>query len=226
MRVANQYGENWLRMYVGRKLRTDPVFQVIFELLRNSSQPLIDLGCGVGLLAFYLRERAFQNPIRGVDCDGRKVTRANSVAAESYHDVRFTNGDAASSFSDSGDIVISDLLHYLSPNDQLRVLKNVAHKVAPDGILIIRDCLDDGSIRFRLTHFAERFSQATSWNVKKPLHFPTRESILAAFDRAEFTPMVKPLWGRTPFNNHLFVFKRRAAATAPAPAKRSDTLRE
>ena len=45
--------------YAGRKLRRDPIFPAAYELLRESNEPLLDVGCGVGLLAFYLRERNF-----------------------------------------------------------------------------------------------------------------------------------------------------------------------
>ena len=215
-RVAALFDERWLRIYVGHKLRSDPVFPTAFQLLCNSRHPLIDLGCGVGLLAFYLRERNYPNSIRGIDCDGRKITRAKSVASKRYGNVFFTEQDVGDSFTGCGDIVISDLLHYLSPNEQVRLLENVGTELAPGGRLIIRDCPDDGNARSWLTHLAERFAQSTTWNVKTPLHFPPRDRIMAAFKPAEFSRTVKPLWGKTLFNNHLFVFERRAAASVPA----------
>ncbi|MFL6595491.1 MAG: class I SAM-dependent methyltransferase, partial [Chthoniobacterales bacterium] len=55
--VAALYTETWLRHYVGSKLRRDGVFAAAYELLRDSDQPILDIGCGVGLLPFYLRER-------------------------------------------------------------------------------------------------------------------------------------------------------------------------
>ena len=58
-RVAARFEERWLRIYVNWKLRTDPIYLTAFDLFRNSDQPLVDIGCGVGLLAFYLRERNF-----------------------------------------------------------------------------------------------------------------------------------------------------------------------
>jgi SAM-dependent methyltransferase len=215
-RVAALFDERWLRIYVGHKLRSDPVFPTAFQLLCNSQHPLIDLGCGVGLLAFYLRERNYRNSIRGIDCDGRKITRAKSVASKRYGNVFFTEQDVGDSFTGCGDIVISDLLHYLSPNEQVRLLENVGTELAPGGRLIIRDCPDDGNARSWLTHLAERFAQSTTWNVKTPLHFPPRDRIMAAFKPAEFSRTVKPLWGKTLFNNHLFVFERRAAVSVPA----------
>ena len=209
-RVAARFGERWLRSYAGRKLRTDPIFPAAFELFRGTNEPLIDVGCGVGLLAFYLRERNFLAPIRSLDSDARKIARAQAVAQGGYHDLQFIEQDVCEPIAQTGNIALFDVLHYLQPNDQARLLERLAARVAPGGMLVIRDCPRDGNARFWLTHLAERFAQATTWNINAALHFPTREEIFAAFDEDQFTHSVTPLWGRTPFNNHLFIFRRRA----------------
>lgn len=207
-RVAANFTERWLRSYVGRKLRSDPIFPAAFELLRATTQPLIDVGCGVGLLAFYLRERDFLQPITGLDRDSRKIGRARVVSERAYHDVSFIEQDVCDPIDALGNVVLFDVLHYLSPNQQLALLGQLAEGVAPGGMLIVRDCQRDRNLRFWLTHLAERFAQLTTWNIKVELHFPSRDEICAAFDQENFSRTITPLWGRTPFNNHLFVFRR------------------
>lgn len=210
-RVAAHFGERWLRIYAGRKLRTDPIFSTAFELFADSNQPLVDVGCGVGLLAFYMRERNFLGPITGLDRDARKMARARAVAAGGgYHGLQFVEQDVCAPIAQSGNIVLFDSLHYLPPAEQAHLLERLAARVAPGGTLIIRDCLRDGNARFWLTRLAERFAQMTTWNINTPLHFPSRAEIFAAFDETQFSHSVTPLWGRTPFNNHLFIFRRRA----------------
>ena len=209
-RVAARFRERWLRIYVRKKLRSDPVFPVAFELFRGSVEPLIDLGCGVGLLAFYLRERNFRPPIIGLDSDGRKIERANAVATEVYRAIEFVEQDVHEPIAQTGNIVLFDLLHYLPPNEQRDLLSRLVPRVALGGLLVIRDSPRERNARFWLTHLAERFAQRTTWNVRAPLHFPTRDNISAAFAPNEFSRTVEPLWGRTPFNNHLFIFRRRA----------------
>ena len=209
-RVAARFGERWLRIYARKKLHSDPIFPAAFELLRGSAEPLIDLGCGVGLLAFYLRERNFPAPIIGIDSDGRKIERAHAVARGVYRDVEFLERNVRDPISHSGNIVLFDLLHYLEPNEQTRLLERLAQRVARSGMLVIRDCPRDGNLRFWLTHFGERFAQITTWNPKAPLHYPTREKICAPFSPNEFVAQIQPLWGRTPLNNHLFTFRRSA----------------
>ena len=217
-RVAARFAERWLRIYAGRKLRTDPIFPAAYELFGESNQPLIDLGCGVGLLSFYLRERNFLPPISGLDRDGRKIERANAVARGVYPDLEFVERDASVPISQTGNIVLFDLLHYLRPNEQSRLLARLAERVSPGGTLVIRDCPCDNSARYWLTKLAERFAQGTTWNMKAVLHFPTREAIFSAFPASQFSRDVAPLWGRTPFNNHLFIFRRHAPAALPAGA--------
>jgi SAM-dependent methyltransferase len=223
-RVTARFAERWLRIYVALKLRNDPIYPVAYALLRDSAEPLVDVGCGVGLLAFYLRERNFRQAITGIDRDGRKIGRANAVARDGYSEVDFLEHDVSKPFEQRGNIVLFDLLHYLRPNEQLRILERLAAGVAPGGILLIRDCPRDGNARFWLTHWAERFAQTTTWNVQSPLHFPTRADIFAAFPGDEFTSEVEPLSGCLPFNNHLFIFRRRVVATVPARARRSDNF--
>ena len=222
-RVAARFGEHWLRVYARWKLRSDPIFPAAFELLRESSKPLLDAGCGIGLLAFYLRERNFLPPISGLDRDGRKIERANAVKSGIYRDLDFIEQDVCDPIAQTGNIVLFDLLHYLCPNEQSRLLSRLAARVGPGGLLVIRDCPRDRSPRFWLTHLAERFAQATTWNIKVPLHFPTREKILAAVGQERFSNTVAPLWGRTPFNNHLFIFRRRADAAVPVEAECNGT---
>ncbi|CAN5481024.1 class I SAM-dependent methyltransferase [soil metagenome] len=214
-RVAARFRERWLRSYARRKLRSDPIFAAAFALLRESKQPLVDVGCGVGLLGFYLRERNFLPSITGLDRDGRKIARAKAVADGAYRDLEFIEQEVGDPIKPCGTIVLFDLLHYLPPNEQARLLERLAAQVAPGGMLIIRDCPRESNARFWLTYLAERFAQTIAWNLSAPLHFPTRERILASFAENEFFRQIEPLWGRTPFNNHLFIFRRRAAAAAP-----------
>ena len=215
-RVAARFHPRWLRIYVSQKLWSDPVYPATFALLRESNEPILDVGCGLGLLAFYLRERGFHSQVTGLDCDARKIRRATHVAAFNYDGVDFLHRDVRDDFSFTGNILLFDVLHYLPPADQRTLLKRLAAYVAPGGYLMIRDCPADRTTRFWLTYIAEFFAQSISWNLTAPLHFPSRETICNAFEHKRFLQRSEPLWGQTPFNNHLFIFQRHAEAIAPA----------
>ncbi|MFL6543143.1 MAG: class I SAM-dependent methyltransferase [Chthoniobacterales bacterium] len=217
-RVASLFRQRWLRLYVGRKLRTDPVFSAAFELFARSDAPIIDLGCGVGLLAAYLRERNCQHPIIGIDRDGRKISLAREMAAHAnYRDVEFREGDlTAIEAEGKANVALVDVLHYLPAAQQRSLLRTVAQCVSLGGIVAIREAPQATTIRFLLTYAGERMSQAISWNVAAPLQFPTAMTICDSFRADDYEAEKRPLWGRTPFNNHLFIFRRRASAVASA----------
>lgn len=216
-RVADHFSSRPLRGYVAQKLRTDSVYPLAYELLRGSTRPILDVGCGVGLLGMYLRERGVNQPITGVDIDLRKIERGSAaIAAAGYADVRLLHGDVIHNVPGAqGDVVVFDVLHYLPEREQTEILRQLARRVAPGGMLLLRECTDDGSARFHATYLAERFAQAISWNWRTSLHFPTFESISSVFDETEFTREIRTAWDRTPFNNRLFIFRRRRPAAAP-----------
>jgi SAM-dependent methyltransferase len=197
-RIAARYPSAFLRAYVRAKVRIDPVYAAVFERVSESADPLLDVGCGVGILAAYLRTRGFAAPIRGIDHDERKVTVARRVVQEATFEV----ADARTSIATSGTVVLLDLLHYFRSDDQAAILAAAANATT----VIIRDAVRDGSWRYRLTYAQETFSRAVRWLRAERLHFLTRDEILRPF--AGFDAEVVPLYGRTPFNNYLFVFRR------------------
>jgi SAM-dependent methyltransferase len=200
--IAARYPSAFLRAYVRAKVRIDPVYAAVFERIRDSSDPLLDVGCGVGILAAYLRARGFTAAIRGIDHDERKV----AVARELVHDASFEVADARSAMRTGGTVVLLDLLHYFRGGDQAAILARAA---ATATTVIVRDAVRDGSWRYRLTYAQETFSRAVRWLRAERLHFPARDEITRQF--ADFDAEVVPLYGRTPFNNYLFVFRRSKA---------------
>jgi SAM-dependent methyltransferase len=197
--IAAKYPSAFLRSYVRAKVRIDPVYAAVFERISGSTDPLLDVGCGVGVLAAYLRARGFTAPIRGIDHDERKV----AVAREVVHDAAFEVADARTAIPTGGTVVLLDLLHYFRGGDQAAILAAAAATAAT---VIIRDAVRDGSWRYRLTYAQETFSRAVRWLRAERLHFPARDEITRPF--ATFDAEVVPLYGRTPFNNYLFVFRR------------------
>lgn len=204
-RLASLYDRPALRAYVRWKVRADPAYDAVLRQLRGHDEPLIDLGCGVGLLPFYLREHGVQASIIGIDFDQRKVDVARRAATR-YRDVDFIAGDARSSLPEGRSVVMLDLLHYLDAESRAQILANVARAVPPGGIVVIRQGVRDGSWRYRLTSAVDGLGRAIRWMKAEHLKYPTREEITAAF--AGFAAEITPLWGRTPYNNYLFVFRR------------------
>lgn len=204
--IAPRYETRFLRLYARSKLATDPLYDAVARRLRGHPHPVIDIGCGIGLMAFHLREHGFTQPITGIDHDAAKIAEASRAA---YDGIRFATGDARDAIPSGASVLLLDVLHYFDAEEQSRILANVARAVPPGGVAIIRDAVRDGSWRYRATYAAELFARGVHWIRAERLHFPTRERIVSAFEG--FDVEVAPLWGATPFNNYLFLFSKKAA---------------
>lgn len=202
-RIASHFDSRFLRGYARGKIGSDPAYAAVFDRLPDA--PLLDVGCGIGLLSFYLRERGFRAPIAGVDHDAKKVAAASAIAAR-YDGLVFRTGDAREPLAFRGSVILLDLLHYFDDATQERILRNAAACVPPGGAVIVRDALRDGSWRYRVTYAQEAFSRVIRWLKAERLNFPARATLVEAFEG--FTIEETPLWGATPFNNYLFVFRR------------------
>jgi 2-polyprenyl-3-methyl-5-hydroxy-6-metoxy-1,4-benzoquinol methylase len=212
-RIAACFSRRFDRHYAASKLRSDPLYDEIGALLRESPLPLLDPGCGLGLLAFSLRGQGLQMPVRGLDFDGRKIAAARAAASVAgAAGVEFSHNDFTAGLPEhQGNVCLLDILQYVTPAQQAALLEAAARRVAPGGMLIIRSGLRDRSLRFRITLWVDRLAKATCWMKCGPAHFPEAgdfRRILAPFGEIS----ISPLWGRTPFNNHLIVLRR------PAPA--------
>ena len=204
-RLANLYPLRSLRSYVRWKVRSDPAYDAVLQRLRNRERPVIDLGCGIGLLPFYLREHGFRALIVGIDFDARKIELARAAAMQ-YRGIDFVRADARDPLPGGHDVVLLDILQYFDHDSQQQILRNVASSLQPGSIVIIRQGVRDSSWRFKWQSFIDGLARTFRWMRAERLNFPTRNQIVLPFDG--FEQEVTPLWGRSPFNNYLFVFRR------------------
>ena len=201
--IASRYPTRFLRSYVKSKLARDPMYEAVLSHVRDSSEPLLDVGCGVGVLELFLRARGAAMPIVALDSDIEKIAIARALAAES---VTFDVGSALALPPFRGTVVILDLLHYLTHDEQQDVLQQALERSS--GLVIVRDAVRDKTMRYRLTVAEETFARAVGWLRVPRLNFPSVEQIVAPFHAHGFEVSVAPMWGRTPLNNYLFVFNR------------------
>jgi 2-polyprenyl-3-methyl-5-hydroxy-6-metoxy-1,4-benzoquinol methylase len=204
-RLASLYDRRALQGYVRWKVRTDPAYAAVLEVLRDRDLPLVDVGCGIGLLAFYLREHGYASPIIGVDFDERKIELAR-LAARRYPAVDFLVADARDPIPENHNVVILDILHYFDSASQQTILRNAANAVPPGGAVIIRQPLRDASWRYRMNITVDSLARTFRWMRAESINYPTREELTAPF--ASFSQQIKPLWGRMPYNTYFAVFTR------------------
>ena len=199
--------DRYLYYYASGKLGSDPVYRGTLDALAGTDAPLLDVGCGIGLLVHALRGAGRRIGYHGIDLDAEKIERARQAATRAgLGEARFEAVDAGAGLpAHHGSVAILDVLQYLPAAAQEAVLAGCIARLAPGARLVIRTGLRDGGARSRFTRIADFFGHHAGWMKATPKHFPTRdwfESQLAAAGlRAGFTP----LHGNTPFNNWLIV---------------------
>jgi len=208
--ISGHYRIKWHQHYAETKLRTDPAYDAIHSVLKDYCDfPLLDIGCGIGLLEFYLRERKMNFPITGLDHDVEKIKIAGSLAEAHYEDIRFELGHAEAELPDTyGNVVLLDVLQYFSDELQEEILRKAADSVAPGAVMIIRSGLKDSSLRSGISKLADHFGHLITWMKSPVCEYPTEQFINGVLRSEGLQGQTQPLWGYTPFNNYLLVFRR------------------
>lgn len=196
--------------YTRGKLLTDPVYDGVFRELESSELPLLDIGCGLGILAMYLRERGWRNPVSGFDYDSEKIRRGEvMVARGGYADISLSQGDARTGLPEHcGDVTILDIMQFFNEDEQTGLLKSAASKVAPGGKLFIRSGLKEKNMRFFVTWLGDIFARCSFWMKAAPVHYPTPDFFKRVLEGEGFEVEIRPFWGNTPFNNYLILASR------------------
>ena len=200
---TRRFGNRWDYHYTRSKLGSDPLYPGVCDALRGSSAPLLDLGCGLGLLAHALRADGIALPYRGVDNDAGKIARATAAASRrQLADVAFDTVDLARELpSHRGSVAILDLLQFLPPDAQTRTLDAAIAMLTPGARLVIRTGLGERGGRARITRAIDVISRVLGWMNAGPTRYPNEDALRAKFDAAGLQSEFTPLFGNTPFNN-------------------------
>lgn len=208
--IADLCERRWEHHYTRSKLRSDPVYSAVVREIAGTTLPLLDIGCGIGLLAHYVRACELQMPVTGFDYDSRKIASAQVMVDKAgHHDVSFASGDARTGLPEfSGQVVILDILQFFTETEQNVLLTAAAQRVASGGKLIIRSGLRDDSWRFRITVLGDYLAKACLWMKAAPTRYPDEVQFQRVLGAAGLKVRIEPMWGGTPFNNYLIVGER------------------
>lgn len=198
------------------KLAMDPLYEAVPDAFDDESEPLLDLGCGIGLLLHCLRAGGCQLPYVGVDTDAVKIDAARDASVRGGHkDADFQVCDLSKQFPKHlGSVALLDVLQYLPHQAQGTLLAQAAQCVSKQGKLVIRTGLADDTWRSAMTRATDRFGHLVGWMKTSFKAQPSAQELRAVLQRHGLQAEFKPLWGRTPFNNWLVIARRSASAAA------------
>ena len=101
---------------------------------------VLEVGCGHGLLALHLALSSPQREVHGIDVDADRLHAAHVAAADAALPCRF--GLSAEGHLPDGPwdaIAIVDVLYLLGAADQLALLRSCAARLAPGGVLVVKE---------------------------------------------------------------------------------------
>src|SRR5579862_1526976 len=152
--------------FAARKLAGDPAYVAILERgLLQRRQRVLDLGCGLGLLAATLRaaesccqrgewpanwpEPPRATSIRGIELKAATVERARRALGSSADIVQ---GDIrVADFGAADAVIILDVLHYIEADAHRALLERVHQALHPAGLLLLRVGDAAAGLRFRIS---------------------------------------------------------------------------
>ncbi len=146
-----------LEWYMRVKLRMEKYYQVFDELVPKSGN-VLDIGCGYGFMSYNLHFTAPGRQVTGIDYDEQKIATAVHCFGRDEQ-VDFQYADVLKfSMEQYDSIIMSDVLHYLQPEDQKLIIEKCIQHLLPGGVLIIRDGNKDLEKRHKGTQLTETFS--------------------------------------------------------------------
>jgi len=211
--ISRAYGTSrWLRGYVRGKIGWDPVFPLARREIVNRQQPVVDIGCGLGLLGISRRAAGITVRYRGTDLSAWKINMAKeAVRYYGFDDAGFDVCDALNTPIPPGATVcLIDVLHYLDSRDQQTLLLHLAEAAEAGSLVLIRTGLRGTGWRYAATLIEEYWTRATGWIRGGKINFPTRGALLRVFEERGLQAEISPLWGRTPFASHLLKVEGRS----------------
>lgn len=146
-----------LEWYMKIKVRLEKNYQLFHDILPKHGK-LLDAGCGYGFMSYMLHFAAPDREITGIDYDEEKIETANHCFSKNEK-INFYYTDVLNfSFEKYDGIILSDVLHYLQPNQQKELVEKCIQSLNPAGTLIIRDGNKDLGAR----HFGTRYTEFVS----------------------------------------------------------------
>lgn len=204
--TSKAYGRpSWLRQYVRFRLGWDPIFPLARREIVLRQQPVVDIGCGLGLLGISMRAAGLPYRYRGIDLVPWKVNKARDVVRHyGFEDIGFDVADAlATQIPPGATVFMVDVIQQLDSTSQTAMLGRLADAAEAGSLVILRTALSGHGLRSFASLLKELRISIKTGTRKGVVNFPTREQLEQFFAARRLKLTIGPFWGRTPFATHL-----------------------
>ena len=152
-----------LEWYLRIKLRLENNYNLINNIVPRNVV-ITDIGCGYGFLSTMLALVTDERKVLGIDYDENKIITARHCT-EDLENLKFISENALTvHLPQSGVIILSDVLHYMSEEKQRLLLEKCCSVLNQDGIIVVRDADADLKKRTFGTQITEFFSTRFGFN--------------------------------------------------------------
>jgi 1-acyl-sn-glycerol-3-phosphate acyltransferase len=151
-----------LEWYFRIKLILEDNYRIFDRLIPRNAR-VLDLGCGYGFLCYMLHQISGERTLIGVDYDAEKIEVALNGYLRSEQMSFYCDDILTFGLSGFDVIVISDVLHYLLPEQQKHLLHRAITSLSPGGKIIIRD----GNADLKKQHKATKMTEFLSVRILK-----------------------------------------------------------
>lgn len=173
-----------LEHYTKMKLKFEKCYAPIISLIDKDST-ILDLGCGYGYVSMLISELKPNAKITAVDYDAEKIEVAKHCFIGKNIDFICQNV-VEYELPQADTYIISDMLHYISHEEQEALIGSIIEKLPENGKIIIRDANSEDKKHHKLTRISEWLS--TSWL----LGFNKKNENLSFFSVADIERIISP----------------------------------
>ena len=129
-----------------------------YDVLIGERKQVCDMGCGYGYLSYYLHYRNPERWITGYDFDEDKIDVADQGIRHSTG-LSFQTADIRThQFAPFDVLFLNDVLHYISKMDREHVYQKIMTSMNDDGIIFIREGVQNDTEKHKMTALTEYFS--------------------------------------------------------------------
>jgi 1-acyl-sn-glycerol-3-phosphate acyltransferase len=157
VRLAYLFKGPVLEWYVRIKMMLEKDF-ILYHKLLPKSGIIIDFGCGYGYITYMLMLTSPARHLTGVDFDEEKIEVARNTYLKNDR-ISFLHADVSTvDITSCNGFLLGDVLHYLPPEAQQRLLEGCMENLQPGGVILIREGNTDMEKRHKRTRLTEFFS--------------------------------------------------------------------
>lgn len=198
-----------LEWYLRSKLSMENNYAPFHEQLPMTGK-ILDVGCGYGFMTYMLGFLSDKREMIGIDIDQKKIETADNCHYKPDN-VKFHCIDGSNFVFDKYDgIILSDILHYISQQEQRELVNKCMNSLNIDGVLVLRDSVSDLEGRQKISHLSEFFSTNFGFNqlASGNLYYNSKQDIFDMF--VNFNCSIDVIDNAKYTSNLTFVIKKKA----------------